>query len=49
MRAVKEIKVNIPDVKVFSKLDAESGFLQMKLDEALLFLTTLNITSGRNC
>ena len=32
---------------MFSKLDANSRFLQIKLDEKSSFLTTLNIPVGR--
>ena len=37
----------IPDAKVFSKLDAKSGFLQIELDEVSSLLTTLNTPLGR--
>ena len=33
MRTIEEVVTTIPDAKVFSKLDAKSGFLQIKLDE----------------
>lgn len=37
----------MPNAKVFSVLDAKSGFLQNKLDEASSFLTTFNTPIGR--
>ena len=37
----------IPDAKLFSMLDAKSGFHQIKLDEASSFLTTFNTPIGR--
>ena len=39
---VKEITVKIPDAKVFTVLDAKSGYLQMKLDYESSLLTTMN-------
>ena len=46
MRAIEEVISTIPDAKVFSKLDAQSGFLQIKLDEASSLLTTFNTPLG---
>jgi len=47
MRTIEEVVSTISDAKVFSKLDAKSGFLQIKLDEASSLLTTLNTPLGR--
>ena len=47
MRTIEEVISTIPHAKVFSKLDAKSGFLQIKLDEASSLLTTLNTPLGR--
>ena len=47
MRTIEEVISTIPDAKVFSKLDAKSGFLQIKLDEASSLLTTFNTPLGR--
>ena len=33
MRSIEEIAREIPNAKVFSKLDATSGFMQIELDE----------------
>jgi len=46
MRPVEEVISTIPDAKVFSKLDAKSGFLQIKLDEASSLLTSFNTQSA---
>ena len=37
----------MPDAKVFSVLDAKSGFLQIELDEPSSYLTTFNTPIGR--
>ena len=42
MKTIKEVVAEMPDAKVFSKLDAKSGFLQIMLDEASSLLTTFN-------
>ena len=47
MRTIEEVISTIPDAKVFSKLDAKSGFLQIKRDEASSLLTTFNTPLGR--
>lgn len=47
MRTIEEVISTIPDAKVFSRLDAKSGFLQFKLDETSSLLTTFNMAHGR--
>ncbi|KAK0131334.1 hypothetical protein N1851_033983 [Merluccius polli] len=47
MRTVEEVVSMIPGAKVFSVLDAKSGFLQIELDETSSFLTTFNTPIGR--
>uniref|UniRef100_A0A8C5PPV9 Gypsy retrotransposon integrase-like protein 1 n=1 Tax=Leptobrachium leishanense TaxID=445787 RepID=A0A8C5PPV9_9ANUR len=47
MRTIEEVVSAIPGAKVFSVLDAKSGFLQIELDEASSFLTTFNTPIGR--
>lgn len=47
MKTVEDIVSNIPNACVFSKLDAKSGFLQIKLNEKSSYLTTFNIPIGR--
>ncbi|KAJ8366207.1 hypothetical protein SKAU_G00150380 [Synaphobranchus kaupii] len=47
MRTTEEVVSTMPDAKVFSVLDAKSGFLQIELDEASSFLTTFNTPIGR--
>ncbi|GFR94327.1 transposon Ty3-I Gag-Pol polyprotein [Elysia marginata] len=47
MRSVEEVAREIPNATVFSKLDAKSGFLQIKLDEDSSKLTTFNTPLGR--
>ncbi|KAL2085061.1 hypothetical protein ACEWY4_020579 [Coilia grayii] len=47
MRTVEEVVSMIPGAKVFSVLDAKSGFLQIELDEPSSFLTTFNTPIGR--
>ena len=47
MRTVEEVVSMIPGAKVFSVLDAKSGFLQIELDESSSFLTTFNTPIGR--
>ena len=44
---VEEIAAEIPDAKVFTVLDAKSGYLQMKLDYESSLLTTMNTPIGR--
>nr|XP_022311305.1 uncharacterized protein K02A2.6-like [Crassostrea virginica] len=47
MKTVEDIVSNIPNARVFSKLDAKSGFLQIKLNEKSSYLTTFNTPIGR--
>ncbi|XP_052762296.1 uncharacterized protein K02A2.6-like [Mya arenaria] len=47
MKTVEEVVQNIPGAKVFSVLDAKSGFLQIKLDQKSSYLTTFNTPLGR--
>ena len=47
MRTIEEVVSTMPNAKVFSVLDAKSGFLQIELDEASSFLTTFNTPIGR--
>ena len=47
MRTVEEVFSMIPGAKVFSVLEAKSGFLQIEMDEQSSFLTTFNTPTGR--
>ena len=47
MRTIDDVISEIPDAKVFSKLDAKAGFLQIKLDKQSSYLTTFNTPIGR--
>ena len=47
LRTSEEVISTTPDAKVFSKLEAKSGFLQIKLDEASSLLTIVNTPLGR--
>lgn len=47
MKTVEEVVANMPNAKVFSKLDATSGFWQMRLDDASSKLCTYNTPFGR--
>ena len=47
VRSIEEIAREIPNAKVFSKLDAKSGFMQIQLDEESSKLTTFNTPLGR--
>ena len=47
MKTIDDIITEIPDAKVFSVLDAKSGFLQIRLDTQSSFLTTFNTPIGR--
>lgn len=47
MPTVEEVATNLSNVKVFTVLDARSGFWQVKLDEASSHLTTFNTPYGR--
>lgn len=42
MKTIEEITSRIPNAKLFSKLDAKSGFLQIRLDEPPSYITTFN-------
>ena len=44
---VEEVLASMPDAKVFSVLDAKSGFLQIRLDYESSLLTTFNTPKGR--
>lgn len=47
MRTVEEVVSNIPNAKVFSKIDATSGFWHLKLDQESSKLTCFNTPFGR--
>lgn len=47
MKTVEEVVANIPNAKVFSKVDAASGFWHLKLDEDSSKLICFNIPYGR--
>ena len=47
MRTIDDVISEIPGTKVFSKLDAKAGFLQIKLDKQSSYLTTFNTPIGR--
>ena len=47
MHTIEEVVAEIPGAKVFSVLDAKSGFHQIKLDEESSYLTTFNTPVGR--
>ena len=42
MKTTDDIITQVPECKVFSVLDAKSGFLQIKLDTESSYLTTFN-------
>ena len=44
---LEDVATRLTDAKVFSVLDAKSGFWQVKLDEESSFLTTFNTPFGR--
>ena len=44
---VEEVVASMPDAKVFSVIDAKSGFLQIKLNYESSLLTTFNTPIGR--
>ena len=46
-KTLEEALAEIPNAKYFSKLDAQSGYWQMKLDEKSSYLTTFNTPHGR--
>ena len=47
MKTIEEVVQNMPGAKVFSKLDATSGYWQFKLDEESSKLCTFNTPFGR--
>ncbi|KAK7106746.1 hypothetical protein V1264_017967 [Littorina saxatilis] len=47
MKTIEEVVQNMPGAKVFSKLDATSGYWQLKLDEESSKLCTFNTPWGR--
>ena len=47
MRTVEVVVASIPDAKMFSVLDAKSGFLKIKLNEESSFLMCFNTPFGR--
>ncbi|XP_052261000.1 uncharacterized protein K02A2.6-like [Dreissena polymorpha] len=47
MRKIDDVIPNIPGSTVFSVLDAKSGFLQIKLDDASSNISTFNTQIGR--
>ena len=44
---IEEVATRLTNAKVFSVLDAKSGFWQVKLEEAASYLTTFNTPFGR--
>ena len=47
MTTIEEVVADMPQAKVFSVLDATSGYWQVKLDEASSKLFTFNTSFGR--
>ena len=47
MKTIEEVVAEMPNAKVFTKLDATSGFWQLKLTEESSKLTTFNTPFGR--
>ncbi len=47
LRTIEEIVAEMPNAKVFSVLDANYGFWQVKLDEESSKLCTFNTPFGR--
>ena len=47
MKTIQEVVQNIPGAKIFSVLDAKSGFMQIKLDKKSSYLTTFNTPIAR--
>ena len=47
MKTLEEALAEMPNAKYFSKLDAQSGYWQLKLDERSSYLTTFNTPHGR--
>ena len=46
-KTLEEALAEMPNAKYFSKLDAQSGYWQLKLDEKSSYLTTFNTPHGR--
>ena len=47
MKTIDDVTTDISGARVFSVLDAKSGFLQIKMDDKSSFLTTFNSPIGR--
>jgi hypothetical protein len=47
MKTVEDIVTNIPNAHVFSKLDAKSGFLQIKLNKKIVLLNDLQYSDRK--
>ena len=47
LRTIDEVIANMPNAKYFSKLDAVTGFWQIRLEEASSKLCTFNTPYGR--
>ena len=47
MKTVEDVLTRLPEAKIFSTLDATSGFWQIPLDEESSFLTCFNTPFGR--
>ena len=47
MKTIEDVISDIPKAKIFSVLDAKSGFFQIQLDETSSYLTTFNTSIGR--
>ena len=47
MKTIEEVASSIPGAKLFSILDAKSGYMQIKLDNDSSYLTTFNTPIGR--
>ena len=49
MPTIEEVAIKLSKAKVFTVLDAKSGFWQIKLDEESSMLTTFNTLFGHFC
>ena len=49
IRTIDDVISDIPGAKLFSKLDAKSGFLQIKQGRQSSYLTTFNMLIDRYC
>ena len=49
MPTLEDALVKLTSAKYFSKLDASSGYWQLKLDDKSSYLTTFNTPFGRYC